>query len=119
MAPEKVLYLLVSREKSLHPSFGSTFYGTIRPYPDRFYVVRGVSDQIVENLEPEVLSSFKKPFYPVFPVCCEFEQELLFVAPVSDVPDMVGKKISVRSLRRCVIGPERRIALNGRFWGQK
>ncbi len=46
-----------------------------------------------------MLSSFKKLFYPVFPVCCEFEQELLFVAPVSDVPDMVGKKISVRSLR--------------------
>ena len=58
-------------------------------------MIRG--DRIVQNLEPESFFGFKKPFDPVVPIPCKFEQEFLFVAPVSDVPDMVGKKISVRS----------------------
>ena len=58
-------------------------------------MIRG--DHIVKNLEPESFFGLKKPFDPVAPIPCKFEQEFLFVAPVSDVPDMVGKKISVHS----------------------
>jgi hypothetical protein len=54
-------------------------------------------DYIVKNLEPESFPGFKKPFDPAFPIHCEFEQEFLLVAPVSDMPNMLGKKISIRS----------------------
>jgi hypothetical protein len=52
---------------------------------------------MIQNLKPEPFSDCTKPFDPACAVPGEFEQELLFVTSAGDVPEMIGKKIPVRS----------------------
>ncbi|MNC85892.1 hypothetical protein D3C83_15110 [compost metagenome] len=52
---------------------------------------------VVQHAQPEALLRLEQPAQIELPVAREFEQELLLVAPVRQVPDVIGKEVSMRA----------------------
>jgi hypothetical protein len=57
-------------------------------------MVRG--DRIVQNLQPVALFCLKQPMPPPLPISPEPEQKLLFMAAMSNMPDLSWNIISIR-----------------------
>ena len=54
---------------------------------------------IVEHLQTEIFLCFKQQRLPAPAVSCEFEEKLLFVAAVGDIPDLPGDGLLVAFYR--------------------
>jgi hypothetical protein len=63
---------------------------------------------VVQHTQPITLPSLEQPFDPTAPVPGKLQQKLLLVAPMGNVPDLVGNVISIgprQLIILCLEGP--------------